>query len=68
MESTESLEFELAILVENQNQALQQSPYLRMERAMQAAYNQRRERIKRLRELLSSQSKSGLRLRTQLAH
>ena len=52
LEHIGSQEFELAVLIQTQSQALEASPYLKMSRASQLAYNERRKRIAALRELL----------------
>lgn len=52
LENISSSEFELAVLIETQSQALAASPYLRMSCAAQLAYNERRKRITALRQSL----------------
>lgn len=62
LEQTRSLEFDLAVLIAMQSQALEISPYLRMSRASQVKYNERRKQISDLREMLSKM-KGRLQLR-----
>lgn len=52
MKEIASLEFDLAVLMQTQSRALETSPYLKMCRASQLAYNDRRKRIATLREAI----------------
>ena len=58
MQYIEPDNFELAVLIQTQAQAIETSPYLRMTRASQLEYNERRKRIETLRETLGKKNGS----------